>query len=60
MSSPMATLTAAGITPTDLTGYVERLEQALMNALGADLNLAPETPQGQLAGEFGLVFARVG
>ena len=52
----MATLTAAGITPTDLTGYVERLEQALMNALGADLNLAPETPQGQLAGEFGIVF----
>ena len=51
----MARLTPAGIEPTDLTGYVERIEGVLRGALGADLNLAPETPQGQLAGDLALV-----
>ena len=46
----MARLTPAGIEPTDLTGYVERFEGVLRSALGVDVNLASETPQGQLAG----------
>ena len=55
----MAKLTAAGIEPTDLTGYVERIEAALVAAFGADLNLAAETPQGQLAGVLGLVLTEL-
>ena len=55
----MAVVDQAGISPTDLAGYVERLEALLRDALGADLDLAPETPQGQLAGLFGLLLAEI-
>ena len=53
----MARLTAGGIEPTDLTAYIARLEAALATAFGADLNTAPETPQGQLAGVLAMVLA---
>ena len=46
----MAALTEAGVTATSLDQYVADLETAFQNALGADLDLAPETPQGQLIG----------
>ena len=55
----MAKLTTAGIEPTDLTGYIERLEAALTAAFGTDLNTSPETPQGQFAGVVGLVFTEL-
>ena len=55
----MARLTEAGIEPTDLTGYVTRLEEAFRVALGEDLSLAPETPQGQLIGVLAIVFAEL-
>ena len=53
----MAEFSAAGITPTDLTGYTERLEAAMQAALGNDLNLDPETPQGQIIGVLALILA---
>ena len=55
----MARITGAGIEPTDLTGYAARIEQAFRDALGDDINLAPETPQGQLTGVLGLVFTEI-
>ena len=55
----MAEITANGITPAGLTGMVERVEGVLREALGADLSLEPETPQGQIAGVQGIVFAEI-
>lgn len=55
----MATLSVAGIEPTSLDGYVGRIEEVLRNALGQDLNLAAETPQGQLAGLLGIALAEI-
>lgn len=55
----MATVDGSGIRPTDLTSYVGRIERVLQDALGADLNLASETPQGQIAGLLGLALAEV-
>lgn len=55
----MATLTPTGIEPTDLTAYVEQLETLFRTIFGQDLNLAAETPQGQMAGALGLFFANI-
>ena len=55
----MARITESGIEPTDMTGYTERLETVFRQALGSDLNLAPETPQGQLIGVLALVFSEI-
>lgn len=55
----MATVDRTGVTPTDLTGYLDRIESILRSALGGDLNLAAETPQGQLAGLLSLALAEV-
>ena len=55
----MARIDRNGIVPTDLTGYVEKVEGALKGALGEDLNLNSETPQGQLAGLLALVCAEI-
>lgn len=54
----MATFDAAGISPTDLEGWVERVEQVFVGALGQDLSLAPETPQAQLIGALALALAQ--
>ena len=45
----MATVDATGITPTGLEGMTDAVEAALRDALGANLDFAPETAQGQLA-----------
>ena len=50
----MARVTAQGIEPTTLQGYIEALEAAFRSALGEDLDLAPETPGGQLVGTLAL------
>ena len=50
----MARVTAQGIEPTTLQGYVEALEAAFRSALGQDIDLAPETPAGQLVGTLAL------
>ena len=54
----MAKVDATGVTPTTLDGYIKQLEGAFKDALGQDLNLAPESPQGQLIGILGLALAR--
>ncbi len=55
----MADIRTTGIAPRDLTGYLERLEAVMRDALGQTVNLAQETPQGQLVGILALVFAEV-
>lgn len=55
----MATVSPQGISPTDLTGYVERVQAVLTGAFGADLNLDAETPQGQLVGLLALALTEV-
>ena len=50
----MARVTARGIEPTTLQGYIEALEAAFRSALGQDIDLAPETPAGQLVGTLAL------
>ena len=44
----MAVVTPAGIEPTTLEQYVDRLGAAFRSALGDDLDLAAESPQGQI------------
>ena len=46
----MARVTRQGIEPTTLPQYVEHLNGLFRSALDQDLDLAPETPQGQLVG----------
>ena len=53
----MARVTAEGIEPTTLQGYIDALEAAFRSALGSDLDLAPETPQSQLIGVLALTLA---
>ena len=55
----MARVTPQGIGPTTLQGYVDRLGEAFKSALGAGLELAPETPQGQLIGVLALTLAEM-
>ena len=50
----MARMTAQGIEPTTLQGYIDALEAAFRSALGQDIDLAPETPAGQLVGTLAL------
>ncbi len=50
----MARVTAQGIEPTTLQGYIDVLEAAFRSALGQDIDLAPETPAGQLVGTLSL------
>ena len=50
----MARVTAEGIEPTTLQGYIDALEAAFRSALGQDIDLAPETPAGQLVGTLAL------
>ena len=53
----MARVTSTGIEPTTLAGYVERLQTGFRSALGQDLDVATESPAGQIIGVLGLVFA---
>ena len=53
----MARVTAEGIEPTTLQGYINALEAAFRSALGPDLDMAPETPQSQLIGVLALTLA---
>ena len=53
----MARVTVHGVEPLSLPGYVARLNDVFRSALGSDLDLAPETPQGQLIGVLALVLA---
>ena len=55
----MARVTPQGIEPTTVDGYVTELGRAFRDALGQDLDLAPETPAGQLAGQLALTLAQV-
>ena len=55
----MAQVTAQGIEPTTLQGYIDALQDAFRTALGQDLDLAPETPQSQLIGTLALTLAEV-
>lgn len=55
----MATVSPTGISPTDLTGYLARIQTVLTDALGDDLNLDAETPQGQIAGLMAIALAEV-
>ena len=50
----MARVTAQGIEPTTLQGYIDALEAAFRSGLGQDIDLAPETPAGQLVGTLAL------
>ena len=50
----MARVTAQGIEPTTLQGYIDALEAGFRSALGQDIDLAPETPAGQLVGTLAL------
>ena len=55
----MATVTPQGITPTTLPQYVTRLGGVWQTALGFDLSLATETPQGQIIDGLAIVFAEL-
>ena len=50
----MARVTAQGIEPTTLQDYIDALEAAFRSGLGQDIDLAPETPAGQLVGTLAL------
>ena len=43
----MARVDATGISPTDLSGYIELLQERFRDEFGSDLALDPETPAGQ-------------
>ena len=53
----MARVTPQGIEPTPLEDYVERLGSVFRAAFGEELDLGPESPQGQLIGMLGLMLA---
>ena len=55
----MATVTGAGIEPTTLEQYVGALGAAFRSALGDDLDLAAESPQGQLIGALAITLVEL-
>ena len=55
----MARVTPEGIEPTSLQSYLDALGRAFRIALGEDLDLAPETLQGQIVGVLALTFTQV-
>ena len=54
----MAIVTSEGIAPTTLAGYLTRFGTAFRTALGSDLDLAPESPQGQLIEQLALILTQ--
>lgn len=55
----MARVTANGVEGRSLEEYVDLLGRRFRSALGSDLVLDAETPQGQLIGELALVFVEL-
>ena len=55
----MATITPQGVAILDLGEWKTRLEGLFRDALGADLSLAPETPEGQIVGVMALTLAEM-
>lgn len=55
----MAQITSRGVVPTDLAEYVSLLEDAFKNAVGQDLDVSPETPQGQIIGVIAFRFSQI-
>ena len=55
----MATVTAQGITPTTLAEYTARMGTIFRDALGDNLSLATETPQGQMIDGLSILFAEL-
>ena len=55
----MATIDNTGITPKSLSEYASDLEDIFRGALGSDLSLDGETPQGQLIGSLALLLAQI-
>lgn len=53
----MARIDSSGIAATSLQEYVTLLGLRFRNALGDDLDLSPETPQGQIIGVLALTLA---
>ena len=50
----MATVDTTGITPTTLADYIELLNAIFQTAFGANFNVDPDTPQGQMIGNLAL------
>ena len=48
-----------GVQATDLESYVSLLEEKFKDSLGQDLDVSPETPQGQLIGLFALALTNI-
>ena len=55
----MATISRTGIVGRDLEGYTTLLQERFRDALGQDIALEPETPQGQMIGVLALTFAEM-
>ena len=55
----MARVDATGIEPTTLSGYVSRIGGVFTAALGNDLSLDTETPQGQLIDGLAILLAEI-
>ena len=55
----MAEITQEGIKTRSLTEFLAIVEQNFREAFGQDLDLSPETPQGQMAGILGLGFTEI-
>lgn len=53
----MAEVTATGVAARSLASYVQQLQTAFRDALGEDLDVAAESPQGQLIASFALILA---
>lgn len=55
----MAIVTNEGIIPTSLEEYVGELERVFQGVFGENLDLSPETPQGQIIGNLALKFSEL-
>ena len=55
----MPVVTPSGVQPLSLSDYVERLQTRFRAGLGNDLNLDPETPQGQIIAIMALALAEL-
>ena len=56
----MITVDGTGVTAASLDGWIERLQELMRGALGDDLSLEAQTPQGQLIGVLSLMLVELG